>query len=267
MRILQLSVTLLFLAVGLANAGSLPSACTQTGVDQVTCTFSETSFQTTELNGSSTGSVISLPQFNAAGWGLAGDTLTNAVLDVDGYIEGTIQLTNNAGTPVTIYASSANVITQSTMYVTSDSGGDDILNGSGTNLTFGPGTSFMSCSVITHANCDAISFAVGQTETFPGEGVYTANGAIYNPTLTGGQLTPYEGSGNADLYVFTDTQLVLNGGGGNLGEQQTTEAAISGSIVYNYAPPSGPTPEPVSMALLGSGLACLGLLKRKRFTR
>jgi hypothetical protein len=57
------------------------------------------------------------------------------------------------------------------------------------------------------------------------------------------------------------------GGGGNISLNQTTNAGVTVSVTYDYTEPLFIVPEPMSMALLGSGLIGLGLLKRKRLSR
>jgi len=90
------------------------------------------------------------------------------------------------------------------------------------------------------------------------------SGALAVPT--GDWLTDYVGQ-VVTLGGSTSALDNLGGGGGNISISDVSTGTISAAITYDYTDTPSGVPEPVSMGLLGSGLACLGLLKRKRPAR
>jgi hypothetical protein len=110
-----------------------------------------------------------------------------------------------------------------------------------------------------------------QTTTSLGVGgIYTlstAAGTAFTSTLTG-PVFAFEAAngtsvsgGTTNLYADTKTGETVFGGGGNAGLSVTTFATLTLSYVYNYGVAA---PEPLSAAVLGSGLLGLGMLRRRK---
>jgi PEP-CTERM motif len=70
------------------------------------------------------------------------------------------------------------------------------------------------------------------------------------------------GAGSVLFPLFTDTSTLSNVSGGNLSLSQSTAAFAEVTITYDFS--AAAIPEPASMALLGSGLAAIGIIRRRR---
>ena len=93
----------------------------------------------------------------------------------------------------------------------------------------------------------------------------SANTASYSTTLSS-DLGAFEGAGTFSVTLDTATLQTLAGAGGNIQADLATYAneTLNLTYTYTYTPETVPVPEPGELALLGSGLFGLGLVRRRR---
>ena len=86
------------------------------------------------------------------------------------------------------------------------------------------------------------------------------NGTTTDSTI----LSDFTGTGTVDETAWTFTQTFIGNSGGNTSSSQVTDANAKFIITYDYIVPA---PEPSTFAMIGSGLAGLGLMIRRRSSK
>ncbi len=119
-------------------------------------------------------------------------------------------------------------------------------------ITLGPSGSGVCPAATPSAACNSVSYTPAPV---------TANTGDVAVNI----LASYIGSGGATFTLsgFTSTSTTFTGGGGNVSSAQVTNGTASAIVTYTYSTPTG-TPEPATMALMGTSLLGLAFLGRRK---
>jgi hypothetical protein len=136
-----------------------------------------------------------------------------------------------------------------------------------TDLFFG--SSLASLNTLIVASNPVVSLSVttgfqtlasGASATF---GPLTDSDSVVWTSQLNGILASFIGTGDFSISCTSLSGISIQGGGGNIGSDQATQAGCGADIVYTYSERQQ-VPEPDALALVGIALAGLALVRRRK---
>jgi hypothetical protein len=105
-----------------------------------------------------------------------------------------------------------------------------------------------------------LNYIAGETKTFAPPSVNASNDS---GLINAANINAYNTTGQFTLGFSTLTAQSFSGAGGNSTNSQLTDGSGQIQVIYEYDIPGG-VPEPGTYAMIGGGLALLGMLRRRR---